>query len=391
MSPPPPPSSSCGWAILGAIPRVSAAADEECCSLDLAPPPRVSILTVPKHVFPAEVTPRNYPRLLAADPSGLLLLHADQGRATSPTVIHQSFCWREFVAGYFVLQIDDASASASSAAALPLPEPDLIMNAGHVGIIASPAGQPGSYMVAELQPFLGDDHATLLCFSSDKVLALGGMLWWFDLSWCIVACDPFDRDPDLAVVPLPPAKALPYGQAAGVLDRYRHVAISNAKLRFVDMYRNRDPNTGALQVSVWTLLPTEEPASPDICWELDHRASFHDIWDHPTYKAAGLPTKIPVLALIHPDNPAVVYFFLHDHLFAFDLRDRAVVACDLYHLVDPPKDLVSARFVHAWNLPPPKPLLLSPTSPAPAAAGMAKEGTDSGPNDVGATASVDIY
>ncbi|RLN23143.1 uncharacterized protein C2845_PM07G40490 [Panicum miliaceum] len=74
-------------------------------------------------------------------------------------------------------------------------------------------------------------------------------------------------------------------------------------------------------------------------------------WAHPTYKAAGLPTKIPVLALIHPDNPAVVYFFLDHHLFGVDLRDRTVVACDLYHLVNPPTDLVSTSFVHAWQLP----------------------------------------
>ncbi|CAO2186381.1 unnamed protein product [Urochloa humidicola] len=399
MSPPPRPS----WAILGAIPRVSG--DDE-LSLELAPPPRVSLLTIPKRLFPAEVTPHNYPRLLAADPSGLLLLHADQGRATGPTVIdrpnHHSFCWREFVAGYFVLHATDDPASPS---ALALPEPELIMNAGHVGIIASPDGS--GYMVAELQPFLGDDHATLLCFSSDvgewvdktvnyplparhlssdKVLALHGRLWWVDLSWCILACDPFDRDPDLAVIHLPPtAQPLAYGAAGVRLDRYRDVAVSAGKLRFVDMYRNRDPTTGALQVTVWTL---PDPDATE--WELQHQASFHRIWDHPTYKAAGLPAKIPVLALIHPDDPALLYFFLDDHLFAVDLRDRAVVACDLYHLVDPPKDLVSTRFVHAWNLPPPppQPPLLSTPSPAPA--GISKEATDSGPNDVGATTSVDI-
>ncbi|TKV95100.1 hypothetical protein SEVIR_9G338400v4 [Setaria viridis] len=382
-STPPPPSS---WAILGAIPRVSA----DDLSLDLAAPPRVSLLTIPKRMFPAEVTPRNYPRLLAADPSGLLLLHADQGRAASPTVNdrpnHQSFCWREFVAGYFVLEAADS--------ALALPEPELIMNAGHVGIIASPTGS--GYMVAELQPFLGDDHATLLCFSSDvgewvdktvnyplparhlssdAVVSLHGRLWWIDLSWCIAACDPFADDPHLTVVPLPPGTALGYGQAAGVLDRYRAVGVSAGKLRFVDMYRNRDPS-GALQVTIWTL---PHPDSTE--WELEHQASFHHIWDHHTYKAAGLPSKIPVLALIHPDHPAVVYFFLNDHLFGVDLRDHAVVACDLYHLVDPPRDLVSARFVHAWQLP------QALRSPSP---GLAKEETDSGSNDVGAKASAHI-
>ncbi|KAG2599400.1 hypothetical protein PVAP13_5KG454000 [Panicum virgatum] len=262
-SAPPPPS----WIILGAIPRVSTD-----LSLDLAAPPRVSLLTIPKRIFPADEGVTNPPRILAADPSGLLLLlHADQGRATGPTVIdrpnHPSFCWRQFVAGYFVLNAADADADA----ALPLPEPELIMNASHLGIIASPT----AYMVAELQPFVGDDHATLLCFSSDvgewvdktvsyplqprpfsshAVLSLHGRLWWVDLSWCILACDPFADNPRLDVLQLPPpAKPLNYGQAAGVLDRYRAVGVSDGKLRFVDMYRNRDPTTGALQVTVWTL------------------------------------------------------------------------------------------------------------------------------------------
>ncbi|CAL4978836.1 unnamed protein product [Urochloa decumbens] len=331
MSPPPPPSSSCGWAILGAIPRVSAAADEECCSLDLAPPPRVSILTIPKHVFPAVVTPRNYPRLLAADASSLLLLHADQGRATSPTVIDQSFCWREF--------------------------PDPIMNAGHVGIIASPDAPPGSYMVAEL-------HATLLCFSSDKVLALGGLLWWVDLSWCTVA-----RDPDLAVVPLPPAKALPYAHAAGVLHRYRDVGISAGKLRFVDMYRNRHPDPSGRCPRRNQPHPTSAGSTPPTRPRGSQARSPSSRSSTPTIPPSSTSSST---ATSSPSTSAT-----------------AVVACDLYHLVDPPKDLVSTRFVHAWKLPPPKPLLLSPPSPAPA--GMAKEGTNSGPNDVGATASVDIY
>ncbi|KAF8649524.1 hypothetical protein HU200_064279 [Digitaria exilis] len=345
-----PPSSSPdetpspSWVILGAIPRISAADDH--LSFDLAAPPRVSLLTIPKRIFPAEVTRSNCPGLVAADPSGLLLLHADQGCATGPTVIdrpnHHSFCWKEFVAGYFVIAA--AHADAQCLSALALPEPELIMNAGHVGIIASPTGD--GYMVTELHPFLGDDRATLLCFSSD----VGE---WVDKT---------------VTYPLPSRPLSPDA-----------VLSLHCRLWWVDMYRNRDP-AGALQVTVWTL---PEPDSTG--WELEHQASFHDIWAHHTYGAAGLPTKIPVLALIHPQHPAVVYFFLEDYLFAVDLRDCAVVDCDRYDLVDPPRDLVSTTFVHAWQLPRP---LLSPSSPA--SAGFAREDTESGSNDVGAPASAHI-
>ncbi|KAK3147448.1 hypothetical protein QOZ80_3BG0282490 [Eleusine coracana subsp. coracana] len=361
MGPPTsPPSPS--WVILGSIPRVSADLPPDAdLALALSEPPRVSLLTIPPRLFPDAVTPRNYPSVRAADPSGLLLLHANQGRAKGPTVIdrpgHYSFCWLEFVAGYFVL--DTASASS-----LALPHPEYIMHPGHVGIIASPA-RDGAYMVAELQPIIGGVEASLLCFSdvgewvtksvrypvpprpsaANGVVSHNGRLWWVDLSWGLITCDPFADAPVLTFVPLPPGKALEYNEACGILDKYRAIRVSAGKLRFVDMYRNRD-NRGALKVSVWTL------ADPDATeWTLEHEASFADIWDDPTYKAAGLPNKIPVLALIHPKEPDIVYFFLEEYLIGMDLRSHSIIGCEVYELVQPPRDLVATRFVHAWEPP----------------------------------------
>ncbi|PUZ56180.1 hypothetical protein GQ55_5G274800 [Panicum hallii var. hallii] len=149
----------------------------------------------------------------------------------------------------------------------------------------------------------------------------------------------------LAFVPLPPGKALRYREAAGVLDRYRVVGLRAGKLRFVDMYRNRD-RRGAVQVSVWTLADSDA-----IEWALEHEASFPDIWADRSCKAAGLHMKIPVLALLHPKDPAIIYFFLEEHLFSVDLRARSIVECEVYELVAPARDLVATRFVHAWELP----------------------------------------
>ncbi|CAN6313578.1 unnamed protein product [Urochloa humidicola] len=361
-SSPPPPS----WVILGSVARVSAAEDADLppgadLSLALAPPPRASLLTIPPRLFPDAPTARNFPAVLAADPSGLLLLHANQGRATGPLVIdrpgYRHFEWREFVDGYFVLD-------AATGSAFAIPEPELISEKAFLGLLPHPGG--GRYVVAELQPIVGCDYADLLCFASDvgewvqkkvpdtlprrwwvptAVLAHCGRLWWADLFFGLIACDPFADAPALAFVPLPPGKALRYKEAAWVLDRYRVVGISAGKLRFVDMYRNRDRG-GALKVSVWTL---PDPDATE--WALEHEASFHDIWADPSYKAAGLPEKIPVLALIHPKDPAVVYFFLQEHLFGVDLRARSVVECEVYELVAPGRDLVATRFVHAWELP----------------------------------------
>ncbi|XP_048567636.1 uncharacterized protein LOC125547952 [Triticum urartu] len=366
----PPPS----WVILGSVPRVLSAADANAdlppgpgaadFSLALPAPPRVALLTIPPRIFPCRTTPDNFPSVLAADPSaGLLLLHADQGRATGPTIIdtpgRQEFSWRPRVAGYFVLD-------AAAAAALPLPKPELVAHPGHLGLVASPDGQ--GFMVAELQPFLGGDTADLLRFSSqvgewvsksvryplparqlspNGVVACSGRLWWVDLSWCLLTCDPFADAPALHVVPLPDGKALKSKEAWGLLDKYRCVGVSAGKLRFVDMYRNRNSN-GAAQISVWTL--ADYPESTD--WTLEYEATFAEICNDATYKATGLPRKIPVLALIHPINPDVVYFFLDEHLVGVDVRARKVVGCEVYELVEPPREDVASRFVHAWKLPP---------------------------------------
>ncbi|TVU17488.1 hypothetical protein EJB05_33526, partial [Eragrostis curvula] len=361
----PPPS----WVILGSIPRVSSAdlprgADH---ALSLAPPPRVTLLTIARRLFPdGAVTSGNFPSVKAVEPSaGLLLLHADQGRAKGPITINrpdrQSFFWADTVPGYFVL---DAS---SAAAARALPEPELVMHQGNIGILASPAGD-GHYMVAELQPVLGSEEAKLLYFSSrtgewefkdvryplpyrfkapNGVVAHGGKLWWVDLSIGLCSCDPFADAPVLAFVPFPPGTLLQCREAWGVLDRWRAVGVSAGELRLVDMYKNnRGGIGGAPMVTVWTL---DDPVARK--WRREHEASFADVWKHPSYKAAGLPEKMPVLAVVHPQRPYVVYFFLEEYLFGVDLRDGSVVECEEYELVAPPREPLAARFVHAWELP----------------------------------------
>uniref|UniRef100_A0ACD5VD54 Uncharacterized protein n=1 Tax=Avena sativa TaxID=4498 RepID=A0ACD5VD54_AVESA len=361
--------ASPSWVILGSVPRV-AAADADLpagadLSLTLPAPPRVALLTIAPRIFPGRATSRNHPSIVAVDASGLLLLHADQGPATGPTIIdtpnRQEFCWRPTVAGYFVLDTNSASA-------LPLPNPEYIMNPGHLGLIASPDGaaKNNNYMVAELQTIMGGDTADLLCFSSqsgewvskdvpctlpsrplspDSVVSHAGRLWWVDLSWCLVACDPFADAPALTVVKLPRGKALEYGEGGGVLDKYRCVGVSGGKLRFVDMYRNCNAS-GAAQISVWTL------AGPDSTeWTLEYEATFGEICDDDSYKATGLPRKVPVLALIHPTYPDVVYFFLEKRMFGVDVRARKVLECELYDLVAPSSADVSSSSLHAWQRP----------------------------------------
>jgi hypothetical protein len=264
---------------------------------------------------------------------------------------------------------------SASFCALPLPNPNAkyIMDPGRLGLVVSPADD-SYYMVAELQIITGADTADLLCFSSrtgewvsksvacpplpssklgpnpNGVVAHAGRLWWVDLTSRLLVCDPFADAPALSVVPLPDRRADPKPSEPAwelhELDKYRCVAVSAGKLRFVDMYRNINAG-GFVQISVWTL------ADPDSTeWTLECEAAFGEIWDDVSYRAIDLPRKIPVLALIHPTNPDVVYFFLEEHLLGVDVRARKVVECEVYELVAPAREHVATRFVHAWQLPP---------------------------------------
>ncbi|CAL5013272.1 unnamed protein product [Urochloa decumbens] len=359
----PPPRSS--WVILGSIPRVvqggggGEAAD---LSLALTAPPRVSLLTVSDSVFPDRPTPKNFPFVLAADPSGLLLvsalLAAPRTRVDIDRPDHQSFHWRDYDLRFFVLD-----ATTGSAFRLPDPAPqEPIEHQALAGILAHPGG---GYMVAELLPLFGDDTAHLRCYSSDVgewvdkrvryplpprplspicTLAHAGRLWWVDYSWGIITADPFADDPVLRFVPLPRPCVLEYREAHGYLDMFRYVGVSAGKLRFVDTYRRAARPT---KVTVWTL-----PDADATEWKLEHEAALADIWADDTYKATGLPNMTPVVALVHPHNPAVVYFFMKDQLFAVDIRACKVVECNRYHLVAPPRYYpIANRFIRAWELP----------------------------------------
>ncbi|KAF7022111.1 hypothetical protein CFC21_034942 [Triticum aestivum] len=237
------------------------------------------------------------------------------------------------------------------------------MHQALLGLIASPGGG-GHYMVSELRPIMGTDEATLLSFSSEVgkwvehyplprrifapigVVSHHGRLWWVDLTWGVITSDPFASDPALRFVPLPPDRVLRSREAWGESDMYRCVGVSAGKLRFVDTYYMGRVIGGTPNISVWTL-----PGPDSTEWTLEHEVSFGEIWADESYKATGLPVEIPTLALIHPENPDVVYFFLEKHMFGVDVRARKVVDCKLYDLVAPPRCAVASRFVRAWRLP----------------------------------------
>jgi hypothetical protein len=198
-----PPRSS--WVILGSIPRVvqrggGSGAEAADVSVDLTAPPRVSRLTISESVFPAPPTPKNFPFLLATDPSGLLLLSAILTTPRTHVDINRpgvkGVAWRDYDSRFFVLD-------AITGSAFRLPDPGPQEPIEHQALVRVLTHR-GGYVVAVLLPLVGSDTAHLRCYSSDVgewvdknvhyplpprplsplcTVAHQGRLWWADYSF----------------------------------------------------------------------------------------------------------------------------------------------------------------------------------------------------------------
>uniref|UniRef100_A0A0D3ELL1 DUF1618 domain-containing protein n=1 Tax=Oryza barthii TaxID=65489 RepID=A0A0D3ELL1_9ORYZ len=260
---------------------------------------------------------------------------------------------------YFVCDI-----AARTAHYLPDPEGCVFNN--DLSIIAAPGGG-GKYLVVEFKFIVGGDKATLLCFSSETGLwekkpvnnplprwiwrcfdvgSYAGKLYWVDTAAGLLFCDPFVDEPHMEYVPLPRVELPPEH------DEDCHGCDYCAERAFVSrrFVRLSDGKFREAGTKVWTL---------------EYAVSFADIWASESYKAAGLPEKAPVLALVHPKNPDVVYFFVEDQLVGVDLRAKEVLEYETHKMTVPE----NAR-VFPYGL---LPMVLPPAL----SAGLSKEGATS--------------
>ncbi|KAL6596651.1 hypothetical protein ACP70R_047294 [Stipagrostis hirtigluma subsp. patula] len=387
-SPPKPP-----WAVLGRVALVEHDSAEEPgdLSVALAAQPRASTVTVPAslHPRPGHDDADRHPYVVAADAAAGLLLHVSYwpfvGFDLADDPPGDLVVARDFVPA------DPAAAAADrhahvAAAAVRLPtrassgQPG-ISNIKNVGFVSRPGSGGAEYVVAELRLSDGDDdRATLVSFrsgtdawvqrdlscpsmygarglwSSHDVIAHDGKLWWVNLVWGLLGCDPFADEPELHHVKIPPAFADGRKvQDWPTLESHRMVRVSQGKLMYVAMARDIVDPVEETLVFVKTL---EFGPSGETRWVIQSCNSLGVIWASESYMATGMPEEVPVLALVHPSNPDVVYFFLEHYLFGVNLV-RSVVTefvhepCNLVEVVAghrrPPP--VSWRYVLAWELP----------------------------------------
>lgn len=346
------------WVILACIPDVvgeKKLPPGTHIALEFEDPPRTTIPTVARSIAPDPKDPHSFPYVVDVNPSGHFLLYTTHGGL--------------FKSVYYL-----CDAHTGVATRLPDSTEPRIFPRRSIGLIEDPHRR-GHYMVAQLHPTSSKHHETLVYHytgasawavkelassphhqpwgSHGGVVAHDGKLWWVDLPYGLLTCDPFVDRPDLRYVALPEGCVMAdanHPRSRADLDKHRCVKVSEGKLRYVEIHGL----PGEQRVSMWTLANPERPDGEE--WEHEYDVLLEDIWADESYMAAGLPpNKVPAIALIHPKNHGVIYFFHGSRLFAMDMRatERRVLECENclmdYAMLD---EFHNARFVHAWELPP---------------------------------------
>lgn len=197
------------------------------CGIPFAQPPLTSLLRVSAGVLGPHA-PLCCPYVIAVDPSGALLL------ATSgpfPGVDSPSYPPASL--RLVRLQPPDSDHTFDdyifTVANVPGSFSPPIVHLGNVGLISLRGGNDGDYMVAELQPIEDCDRARMIyvhthteewaekeisypvplphrAWGRHGVISHGGKLWWVDLSWGLLSCDPCANEPVLLFEELPEGK-----------------------------------------------------------------------------------------------------------------------------------------------------------------------------------------
>ena len=186
-------------------------------------------------------------------------------------------------------------------------------------------------------------------WSSANVFSYKDKLWWVDLRHGILSFNPLAADPQVLFVTFPEdaadtKKMTPLMRRD--ISKHRCVNLSDGKLWFVEMTRC----AYGPRVTMWTLVDPKKST-----WEQKHDVNLRDIWADESYQKASLPKKRPVLAGVHPFDPAVIYFLNKGKLFGVNLGTMKVhksVVLFEPASAGPEIDEESSRFLLTWDLPP---------------------------------------
>ncbi|KAL6909676.1 hypothetical protein ACP4OV_001335 [Aristida adscensionis] len=379
------------WAILGRIARVlnDAADDPAPLSVALAEPPRISTLSVPTslhHPSPRREDADKHPYVVAADDrTDLLLLHVSRSPFVGFDLGRQPPGVLLVARGFSPAGEGAARLDAPVGAHVLLHERDWgaavprISSLKNLGLVSRPGSGGAEFAVAELRVADGD-RDTLLTFRSGAaawverqvfcphmstprgrgawschdVIPHDGKLWWVDLLWGVLGCDPFSDETALTYAGLREPGTTSARRRR--LETRRMVGVSRGSVWFVEVAGD-DPGVPGEKLVVIRKLVTEPWGFG--WWKQRRETSLAQIWASEAYVASGLPMEVPAPALLHPGNPCVVYFFLERFLFGVDVSESRLVEfvrepCDLVPLVAGPlrQPPLGWHYVLAWVMAP---------------------------------------
>ncbi|XP_051223998.1 uncharacterized protein [Lolium perenne] len=307
--------------------------DREEAAVKLSWSPTLSRLWVARSIHPDRDNFDRHPYIAAHDARGLLLhvssppgigLNLDPNPAGLFVVLPLSAFVPGVTAEFFM----------ATDAAVRVPErldvPD-VWSIKSVGLLSRVGADGVEYVIAELQSVNdADEIANLLRFRlgsaawvQDKVNCIGfnpscidqvishqGKLWWVDLRKGLIVCDPFQIHPVLVVLDLPNGVTRRQEDESECDDiaKKRYVTVSAGILRFLQV--TGDSGIAKTAVMMWTLVSDPDTLSPS--WQPEFMIDTGKIW----------PCEIPALAIVHPDNPELVYFFVQGKLVSVDISQN---------------------------------------------------------------------
>ncbi|CAN6207868.1 unnamed protein product [Urochloa humidicola] len=321
--------------------------------LPAVPPPQVTVLSAGRAAHPDPENRDGYPYIIAAG-SHCLLAHFSvypfHGAQFTDNGIHDSHL-------VVVRDFRVPAGGRGTGVAERVPERSgRIPILSSIGNLSLATNSKGEYQVAELQFDRGHEVSTVIYFRSTRLegwsgkvlmcppaardreriphgaVHVDGNLWWFDLTWGILSCDASLQEAGLVFHALPDGRGLGEGdEPPPHIHTKRCVAASGRKLRYVEII---DDGGGAARVSMWSRI--RSPDGNGRLWEADYSVSFEEIWDDDSYKKTGLARSVPLLVVVCPSDPHLVYFALEQHIFGVNVPQRRVVHGAAYEPPDLP-------------------------------------------------------
>ncbi|CAL4909779.1 unnamed protein product [Urochloa decumbens] len=344
----------------------AAAAAEPDFTFRVAPLPRVTVLTAGRGAHPDPESGDDHPCVVSASHSFLLV------QFDGP-IFFGSVAWSHLVVVRDFLTADGES--TASAERVPLRTRPFPVVCNLEGLVIVPSGDGGcdGYTIAELQVQRRCDVATVIYLRSGPGEAEGrrarrvayplaaadrrwrphgavhvdDTIWWFDLTWGILSCAASLEDAArLAFHELPDGRGL--GERDELPPRIhtkRCVSASQGRLRYVEIIGE---GGGAARVCMWSR--SRNPCGVGWRWDADYSVSFEKIWSDDSYRKTGLTRNAPLLVVVCPSDPHLVYFALEQRIFGVNVLERMVVHNHRYEIPGPPRP-ASGRYVVAWEPP----------------------------------------